>query len=60
MLNDAATTERLLQELEPTDGPLDLRAAKNLALGWTRGSSQARNDTLVYAWKQVGKQKVFW
>ena len=60
MLNDAATTERLLQELEPTDGPLDLHAAKNLALGWARGSSQARNDTLVYAWKQVGKHKVFW
>jgi len=60
MLNDAATTERLLQELEPTDRDPNLHAAKNLVLGWARGTSQARSDTLRCTWKQVGKQKVFW
>lgn len=59
-LNDAATTERLLQELEETDKAPPLHAAKNLVLGWVRGTSQARSGILRYTWKRVGKQKIFW
>jgi CHAD domain-containing protein len=60
ILNDTATTARLLQELEPTDGESNLHAAKNLVLGWACGTRQARSDTLRCTWKQVVKQKVFW
>jgi CHAD domain-containing protein len=60
ILNDAATTEQLLQQLKPTDRKSSLRAAKNLVLGWVRGASQARNETLGYTWKQFVKQEVFW
>src|SRR4030095_16546068 len=57
ILNDAVTTEQLLQKLKPTDRKPSLRAAKNLVLGWVRGASQARNETLGHTWKQFVKQK---
>jgi inorganic triphosphatase YgiF len=60
ILNDATTTERLLQQLEFSQENSNLHAAKNLVLGWTRGTSQARTATLNHTWKHVGKQKVFW
>lgn len=60
LLNDAVTTERLLEELAETERDSNLHAATNLVRGWVRGTSQARIATLGYTWKRVGKQRIFW
>ncbi len=57
-LNDAATTGRLLDEIEQDS--LDLRRAGGVVLGWTAATTVTGMSNLGTAWRRFEAAKPFW
>jgi len=60
VMNDAATTRRLLQDLEADAQDATRQQAKGLVLGWVLGGSYTRLSALEQAWNEFADQQEFW
>ena len=60
VMNDAATTRRVLQELEPTVLEAAHQQAKGIILGWVLGGSHMQLSALEQAWREFADRKAFW
>jgi inorganic triphosphatase YgiF len=59
ILNDAATTANLLQEIQVTEEAGSQQQAKDLILGWVGGASHTKLQELESVWRNFVDQKTF-
>jgi CHAD domain-containing protein len=60
VMNDAATTRRLLQDIETAAHEAARQQAKGIVLGWVLGGSHMQLSALEQAWNEFADRKEFW